>query len=742
MRATGVPVVAGSNRPVWVRSLMAATLVAVSTAGFGGTFSGSGYLVPLGLGVIGAAGAAEFGRRRQWLLGESVGVSLILFCVLGGLATRSFPSPSAYASFFEGLVGSWASLVTSAPPTDLTPTLRVVPYAVAWLSTLIASELSHRASQPLALMLGPLTALAVTTPLTIEDAPTAKVQGVALAVGALVLSVQRFGGGAALLALVVVAAPLVGPRLPLAERNERFDLRQPHDRPWSPLDVPSPLVTLKASLKDGRSSEVVFTVNADQPLTRFNLAVLDAYDGVVWAVGPEGDSRFQPVDTTLPQPPSGIEIGQSTNYSLRVGTLSGPWVPVAGWPTETSLIDLRLNTTTGTLASPDGFSEGDSWTMATQPRPELTELELRRLTTQTDDAEAELDLVPPRLRDLAGDTFEGESPGVSRTLALAGRFVDDGFYDHGDTARPGHSLARLEEFLTDPDRLIGYAEQYAASAGVLSRIGGTPTRVVVGYVIPVDRYHNGSAAVRADDIAAWIEIKTVERGWVPITVTPDRSREPEAEQLGVTTRDVAVPNPPPPPPPPPDLAPPARSEETDQDADQDDEIADDQSILASVPRVAVVGAGAVGFPLVTLAAATGGVIAAKRRRTNRRRNGSTDAQIAGAWSELGDRYREAGWPTNAARTPTEAIAALVQAEPAALASKDALQALADSVDDAAFSPFPPDQQAADKAWVDCRAAVDSLHRGRSRWQRFCLRTDPRPLFPSTRPKQKRRPASR
>lgn len=436
-----VPNLAGSDRPVWVRSLMAVALVVISTAGFGGTFSGAGYLVPLGLGVLGAAGSAEVGRRRHLLLGESVGVSLLLFCLLGAPATGSLPSPAAYANFFDGLIGSWASLVTSAPPTDLTPALRVVPFAVAWLSTLIAVELSHRARQPLALMLGPLTALAVTTPLTIEHAATAKAQGVVLALGALVLSVQHFGAGAALLSVVVVAAPLVGPRLPFADRNERFDLRQPHDRPWSPLDVPSPLVTLKASLKDGRSSEIVFTVKADRPLTRFNLAVLDAYDGVVWAVGPEGDSRFHPVDTTLPQPPNGIEVGPSVSYSVTVGTLSGPWVPVAGWPTETSLADLRLNTTTGTLASPAGFAEGDTWTMATQPRPELTELELRRLTTRADEADGDLDLVPPRLRDLAGDTFEGEAPGLPRTLALASRLVDEGFYDHGDTARPGHSLA-------------------------------------------------------------------------------------------------------------------------------------------------------------------------------------------------------------------------------------------------------------------------------------------------------------
>ncbi len=219
-----VPILAGSDRPVWVRSLMAVALVVISTAGFGGTFSGSGYLVPRRIRCARSRGdRPRSAAGVDLLLGESVGVSLLLFCLLGAPATGSCRHPLRTQTSSTGLVGSWASLVTSAPPTDLTPALRVVPFAVAWLSTLIAVELSHRARQPLALMLGPLTALAVTTPLTIEHAATAKAQGVVLALGALVLSVQRFGAGAALLSVVVVAAPL--PRATLPVRRPQRTVR-------------------------------------------------------------------------------------------------------------------------------------------------------------------------------------------------------------------------------------------------------------------------------------------------------------------------------------------------------------------------------------------------------------------------------------------------------------------------------------------------------------------------------------
>ena len=103
----------------------------------------------------------------------------------------------------------------------------------------------------------------------------------------------------------VVAAPIVGPRLPLAEAHERFDLRRYQVPPFDPLAVPSPLVQLKASLKDERKDDVVFTVEGDTEVERWPVAVLTDYDGVVWTVAdpdrhPDA-AEFVPVDTQLPE---------------------------------------------------------------------------------------------------------------------------------------------------------------------------------------------------------------------------------------------------------------------------------------------------------------------------------------------------------------------------------------------------------------------------------------------------------
>ena len=342
----------------------------------------------------------------------------------------------------------------------------------------------------------------------------------------------------------------------------------------------------------------------------------------------------------------------------------------------------------------------------------------------------DLELVPPRIRNLAGDVFEGIDPGPARVLALADRFTQQGFYDHSEASRPGHNLARLDEFLAEPDRLIGYGEQYAASAAVLSQLGGLPTRVVVGYQIPPDRWVDGAAIVVADDISAWIEIRTDDYGWVPIDVTPDRAREPQEETLGVTITDVAIPNPPPPPPPPPVNQAASRPDTNDSEDDQlDDEDGDNRrGFVSGVPTAVLVGGTAIGVPLGLLGLLGSAVMVAKRRRRSRRRTGSARQRIEGAWSELNDGFTEAGISTTKARTPGEVVETLVVSEPSLSPIVDDLRALAEQVDRATFHPRVPNEAAAIDAWDRCDIALVALQSSRTRWQRLIMRTDPRSLF--------------
>ena len=207
--------------------------------------------------------------------------------------------------------------------------------------------------------------LAITVLLTDEDRAVSLLVGAAIAVGALAIGllqqwIARTAGrvpddarvGRRIDLVVARAdgssppagcwrsspctAPLLGPKLPLAESRERFDLRDRVVPPWDPLALPSPLVQVKAALAAEREEDVVFEVESDTPITRWSLAVMGSYDGVVWTVAnPDtadggAAAEFRPVGTRLPPPAVQPTSDPETTATVRVVDLAGPWLPVPG----------------------------------------------------------------------------------------------------------------------------------------------------------------------------------------------------------------------------------------------------------------------------------------------------------------------------------------------------------------------------------------------------------------------------
>jgi hypothetical protein len=111
--------------------------------------------------------------------------------------------------------------------------------------------------------------------------------------------------------------------------------------------------------------------------------------------------------------------------------------------------------------------------------------------------------------------------------------------------------------------------------------------------------------------------------------------------VGVTTREIVVPNPPPPPSPTPDLTPPAQPEDADA-TDDDPDVDDRVTGTATLHRLVVLGATSIGVPIGLAAIPAAVVVVAKHRRTLRRRRGSPAARIEGAWSEVVDRFTPDG----------------------------------------------------------------------------------------------------
>jgi transglutaminase-like putative cysteine protease len=764
----GAPI---DNRPrrhirpyVVVAVALVAAMSIIAAVAFRSALSGWSFVSAAAIGALGASGIVLLAARRRLLLGESVALSAVGFVVLGGVAVGGFPTPGAYANFARGLVDGWADLLSSAPPADITQQLRALPFTVAWLSAAIGGEIARGSRRPGLPAIGPILALALSLLFTIEERWLALAQGAGILAGTLLLisagqrlaprrvtTLDEFDAGsriaanrtrlmlgAAVVVGAVVAAPVVGPHLPGAESNERFDLRRYQVPPFDPLAVPSPLAEVKASLKDDRKADVVFTVTGDTPVTRFPLAVLTDYDGVIWTVAdPQRDpeaTEFVPVDTELPDlddpPPPGSTVVTNT---IHINDLGGNFLPAAGIARRLELqapdgttLDRRLNLHTGTIALPGGVPDGLTYEVRSAVPPAVTEEQLQDASIATIDRSKELELLPPPVRNLAADLVEGRDAGWDQLAAIRDQFVNVGFYDATPDTPPGHSYGRIATMLTDPARIVGFEEQYAAAAAVMAQVAGVPVRVVVGYEVAPDAWRNGTLDVTANDISAWVELDAGELGWVPVDVTPDRSRTPDPEAQGATTQQVAIPNPPPPPPPPPDVEPP-RQEERRTDESKIDPITHTWGGGDGWPAWAVVTTTAVGIPILLVLLFVAAVVGWKSLRRWRRRNRpTTTGRIAGAWAEALDRCTEAGAPRLSDVTPQERVGVYVDEAALTEVGPD-LRRLAAQVDRAAYAATAPGDEHAAEAWRCSDEVAAELFGRHGVGRRLRMYADPRPL---------------
>ena len=775
--------------------VMAVSLASV--ASFKAVFIDWDFMVPAAIGALGAASIVARSWWKKLLVGETLAVSAAALVLLGTVASSGVPTPQAFVTFAEGLVSGWAELLSLSPQFDDTPELRVLPFVLAWIATLLGGELLHRTAQPTLPAVGPLVGLTISALVTAENRTIATIQGIVIAVGALAVGraeylarrssdetgpaagaatpdsagrdssvaheaphgrrtserrqwLGRLTRAAAVCLVVGVAAPFVGPRLPFADAYQRFDLRDRNVPPWDPVQVASPLVEVKATLKEDVRDDLMFTVASERAITRWNVAVLGDYDGTVWTVGSaEGQdaaNEFRPVSSQLSERPDIVETDtESVAATITIDGLTGAFLPTAGWAdtlqftSAPELADpalgsdgamvaqdrLRMNLVTGTVAVPTGVSEGLAYDLTVDLSPQLGDDDLDLLDAPLLDDVDQLDAVPPSVRNFTADIVEGLEPGWPRVAAIRDRFVNDGFYDVSELARPGHSYFRLAEFLAEPDRLVGFEEQYAAASATMVRVAELRSRVVVGYLIPEDRYVDGTAEVFGADLSAWIEVDFGLAGWVSVDVSPERSREPTSEATGVTVQDVAVPNPPPPPaiPPSPEVF--ADDEEADEveedDDEEEEEDVDDGNDERGTVWLAIVGLGAAGLLAIaaTFALFIAGWKALRRRR--RRRTHDTSASVAYAWQETVDRFVEAGTDVSGRATPRE-VSRAIETNP-----DHSVGALAAVVERAAFHEQPPAPDAAEAAWSGYDTVVDSIRRRHSHFARLRMATSLRTL---------------
>ncbi|BDV29700.1 transglutaminase-like domain-containing protein [Microbacterium terricola] len=584
---------------------------------------------------------------------------------------------------------------------------------------------------------------------------------------------RRGALGAGMIALAVAIAAIV---VPYAARGADREVLRSGVGPEIDLSAEvSPLSAYRGMFTDERAGEILFTVVANgTPPERVRVATLDSYDGEIFRAGGSDaieQSRFVRVPSSLD-----AGAGEQVDVQITVDTLDGIWMPSVGrlssatftGPRAASLRDDFYYSATaqaGVQTAAGGLRSGDAFRLTgvepaqedlaslTAPGgipddvtlPENLRAWVAAHATGTDGAAlAELVALLRSRGYLSHSLSEGEeAPVWAESL---------GGYEFQPSAS-GHSLARIDRMFerlldreADPRAqssdnyvaAIGDDEQFAVATALIARTLGFPARVVVGVRLSADdpglRTCEGGVC-RAQDLAAWTEVRGTDGSWVPIDVTPQYSQSPSLDRTeqrdpenATEVRPDAIE----------EVVPPAPLQDDPQPNDEQDADAGlDLAWLWPILRIA-------GIALALLALAFGPfliIIGAKAgRRRSRRRQPAPAARVAGGWDEYVDAAVDAGREAPPSATRSELAAAF------ATAAGDVLAAGADR---AVFSRDAVSAEEARAFWRTVDEERRALRRASDPWRRFAaavsLRSFVRHLGPSGQRKRlsergKRRPA--
>jgi hypothetical protein len=707
-----------------------AILTLVALYGFRAAYGGVAYFVVGAAGlVVGVVLAHVTARAKQGFL-VVVAITLCAGVLLSGGVLRDsaiggvLPSLATLRGMGTAVIRGWKELLTTVHPVGTAENLLALPYLMGLVAGVGGYSLARRSKPTGTPVLVPVIVLALSI-LFGANQPTALfLQGAVFAGLAITWSSIRYGRRkesvvraqgrwarpvTAMVVVVVAVAGswVIGPHLPFADSHQRRVLHV--NPPFDASAYPSPLGGFRRYTKNASQSlnaTQLLTVQGLPPGQSLRIAVLDQYDGVVWgaangAAAGNDVGGFARVGSTIPA----AVTGKSTAVQVSLGVgYSDVWLPDAGavtavefHGTDASRLQsaLRFNTATGTGLVPTGLTNGDTYTLRSIFRPDLTGAQLGVATpygapTASSTAYDFIKTAAVRLG------AAGSTP-MTRFLAIAGA-LQQGRYsdgqDSGDT-EPGHGAGRLITFL-GAKQLVGDDEQYAAAMALLANAVGVPARVVLGALPESD------GSVTGNDVTAYVELELTGYGWVPIAAdvyTPDRSKGPDPVQQQKPPKSAPQVVPPPLKLPPPPAVDPAT--QADSQAAQQHHAAPRRPTakpLVPVPAAVTHIARYVGPPVVVILAWIALILAIKAlRRRRRRTKGRATTRIAMGWIEILDCVRDLGGTANLRQTRREQARSLDSAAAVDLAT------LADRV---IFSTGEPTEEDVHEFWV-------LVNRGRS-----------------------------
>ncbi len=737
----------------------AVVMALIAAVGFRPVYGGVGYLAATALGALAAAGTSYVTIRRGWGALVALAATVASFLGLSGLVLSDqaiagvVPSLGTLSSLLHATTKGWAEVLTVQPPVGSAGDLLALPYLCAFVAVASSLHLSrlHRAS---GVLVAPLfVSLCLSVLVGTHEPALLLVQGggfVAAAAGWLSLREargptvivqtggrRRMATGVVMVLAVVPGAVALERVAPVIGNPSRVVLRDQIVPPFDPRAYPSPLSGFRNYAEGGAMHDSsLLSVSGVPDGQALRIAVMDDYDGVVWRVSSRGASSgyFTKVGANLSEP-----TGATVRVTVEAGDLRGVWVPLVGDPVSIEWQGpraraesdaFRYNRGTRVGALPIGLASGDRYVVETMPVPPG---DAGRLQGEAVDPRAPAD----HLADLP-DVFKakavewaasGGTP-AARAANIAAHLRNEGSKaaDNKNVA-PGHSLARLGAMVADGGRLEGDDEQFAALMALLARALGMPSRVVLG----VRSVPGSSGTIKGSDVRAWAEIDYEGVGWVPYDATPDQERELQKPQQ----KNLASPAQQPPPPVP--YQPPRSPEEEARDASTSTQPKGPEPTEppGGLPVGVLVGAAAVGAPLLLLLLFASIVLQLKVRRQQRRRTvGPPAERVAGGWQEIMDLARDLGEEVPARSTRREIATVLT------LSPDGSLPSVAAIADDMSFGADEPTDLDAEQFWSLVERELAVARAPLTPWQRWRARLRLESLRASSGPAADRRRARR
>ncbi|MDQ1124711.1 transglutaminase-like domain-containing protein [Microbacterium trichothecenolyticum] len=718
-------------------ALCAVALVPLSSA-----YGDVAFWVAGGGGLLVGAAIAVVAAVRRWAVILVAAALVVAYFLVGGalvFPSRSLlgfvPTVDVLVSLATGTVRVWKESVTLPTPFAGVETMSVLPLILGLLAGSIAVSFAVRLRRFALALIVPGALLLASVALSTFDSAFPVAVGAlfgAIALGwavwrsrlaaaerhAATADVPSSSGTLGIVAALTVVAVVGGAATvgaaassltPLADRQVVRDRVVP---PLELHDYASPLTAFRKYVKDD-GEEPLFSVTGLPEGARVRLAALDLYDGMVYSVSGSGSGAgtFARVGRRIAAPVQ----GSAAHVTVKVGTLSGVWLPTVGSLTAigfngTDAVDhdaaVHYNVASSTAVVTTGVAEGDTYEFdavlpATPSDEQLASASISNVTTPAPER------VPDDLLAAMDAAVSGAATPLEQIRAVQAYLQTEGFFSHGlegeVASRSGHGLAREGELFSQP-QMIGDDEQYAVAMALMVSQLGLPVRVVMGFSGENTGLSGGTVDVTGKQLHAWVEVPFDGYGWVPFWATPAEDKVPQQQTPEKRQKPrVQVAQPPDQPQEPAEL-PPAPPVE---DAHSSDRPADLGWLwgLLQVTGWSLAAVALLFGPSIVL-----GALRARRRR-GRARAADAVERVGGGWAELIDTARDAGAPIRRGATRREQGAALDERFPETGAG-----ALAVRADAAVFGAGTIGPDEVEAYWADVASASRGLGRSLS-WRR-------------------------